>query len=55
MVRRNVFEPLEPTREPRGYTVRDMHGALLKSRPLAPGSDLKRAFVVAMLEHIDAD
>jgi hypothetical protein len=31
-----------------------MHGALLESRPLAPGSDLKRAFVVAMLEHIDA-
>jgi hypothetical protein len=30
-----------------------MHGALLELRPLAPGSDLKRAFVAAMLEHID--
>jgi len=53
MPRRNVFDPLEPTHEPRWYTVRNMHGALPESRPLAPGSDLKRAFVVAMLEHID--
>jgi hypothetical protein len=40
--------------EPCWYTVRNMHGALLESRPIAPGSDLKRAFVVAMLEYIDA-
>jgi hypothetical protein len=31
-----------------------MHGALLESRLIASGKDLKRAFVVAMLEHIDA-
>ena len=45
MPRRNVFDPLEPTHEPRWYTVRNMHGALLDSRPLAAGSDLKRVFV----------
>jgi hypothetical protein len=52
--KRAVYDPLEPTKEPRWYEVRDMHNRLLESRPLAPGSDLKRAFVVAMLEHIDA-
>jgi hypothetical protein len=54
MPRRNVFDPLEPTLEPRWYTVRNMHGALLEGRPLPAGSDLKRAFVAAMLEWIDA-
>jgi hypothetical protein len=52
--RRNTFEPLEPTTEPRWVVVRNMHGALLRVRALAPGSDLKRAFVVLMLEWIDA-
>ena len=33
--------------------MRNTHGALLESRPLPPASDLKRAFIVAMLEHID--
>ncbi len=36
------------------YTVRNMHGALIEARLLPPGSDLKRAFVVAMVEWIDA-
>jgi hypothetical protein len=31
-----------------------MHGAVLEARLLPPGSDLKRAFVAAMLEWIDA-
>ena len=31
-----------------------MHGALLEARPLPVGADLKRAFVAAMLEWIDA-
>jgi hypothetical protein len=39
---------------PRRYTVRNMHGALLESRPLPAGSDLKRAYVAAILEWIDA-
>jgi hypothetical protein len=30
-----------------------MHNALLEARLLPPGSDLKRAFVAAMLECID--
>jgi hypothetical protein len=54
MVRRSVFDPLEPTKEPRWYTVRNMHGALLEARPLAAGSDLKRTLVASMLEWIDA-
>jgi hypothetical protein len=53
MARRHVFDPLEPTSEPRWYVVRNMHGALLEARLLPPGSDLKRAFVAAMLEWID--
>jgi hypothetical protein len=52
--RRNTFDPLEPTKEPRWVVVRNMHGALLEARGLSPGSDLKRAFVVLMLEWIDA-
>ena len=31
-----------------------MHGAVLESRLLPAGTDLKRAFVMAMLNHIDA-
>ena len=54
MPRRNVFDALEPSKEPRWYTVRNMHGALLESRLLPAGSDLKRTFLVAMLDHIDA-
>lgn len=54
MARRSVFDPLEPTSEPRWYVVRNMHGAVLEARALAPGVNLKRAFVAAMLEHIDA-
>ncbi len=54
MPRRSVFDPLEPTPEPRWYTVRNMHGALLEARQLPAGTDLKRAFVAAVLEWIDA-
>jgi hypothetical protein len=53
-MRRSIFDPLEPTKEPRWYAVRNMYGALLEVRWLPPGSDLKRAFVAAMLEWIDA-
>jgi len=52
--RRSVFDPLEPTKEPRWYEVRDMHGSVLESRLLPAGTDLKRTFVAAMLDHIDA-
>jgi len=52
--KRAVFDPLEPTREPRWYEVRDVQGRVLASRLLPAGADLKRAFVAAMLEHIDA-
>jgi hypothetical protein len=53
-MRRSTFDPLELTREPRWYTVRNMHGKLLEARLLPGGSDLKRGFVAAMLEWIDA-
>lgn len=46
--------PLEPTTEARWYVVRNMHRAVLEARVLPPGTDLKRALVAAMLEHIDA-
>jgi hypothetical protein len=54
MARRFVFDPLEPTTEPRWYVVRNMHQAVLEARRLDTGADLKRAFVAAILEHIDA-
>jgi hypothetical protein len=54
MPRRTVYDPLEATLEPRWYIVRDRLNAVLEMRPLAAGSDLKRVFVGAMLEHIDA-
>lgn len=50
MARRSVLDP----NEPRWYVVKDMHGKVSESRQLHHGSDLKRAFVAAMLEHIDA-
>ena len=54
MPRRFVFDPLEISKQPRWYEVRNMRGAMLDTRPLPPGTDLKRAFVAAMLEWIDA-
>lgn len=52
--RRHIADPLEPSAELRWYTVRSMHGAVLESRPLPGGTDLKRVFVAAMLEWLDA-
>jgi hypothetical protein len=54
MVRRNVYDPLEPTKKLRWYEVRDMHDLILESRLLAAGTDLKPVFVAAMLEYIDS-
>ena len=53
-MRRSRFDPLEPPEEPRWYTVRNTYGKLLEARQLPPGSDLKNAFITAMLEWIDA-
>jgi hypothetical protein len=53
-MRRNVFDPLEPTKEPRWYVLRNMHRTVLEARQLPVGADLKRALVSAMLAHIDA-
>ncbi len=52
--RRTVHDPLEPTAAPRWYVVRSMHGTVLETRELPASSDLKRAFIAAMLTWIDA-
>ena len=52
-MRRNVFDPLEPTHEPRCYVVRNMRRTVIEARVLPAGADLNRALVAAMLEHID--
>ncbi len=52
--RRSVFDPLDATTELRWYTVHNRTGALLESRPLDSTMNLKRVFVAAMLEKIDA-
>jgi hypothetical protein len=31
-----------------------MHRTLIEARPIAPGADVKRIFIAAMLEFIDA-
>lgn len=52
--RRKTFNPLEPSSAPRWYVVRSMHGTVLESRRMAPGTDLKRVFVTTMLAWMDA-
>ncbi len=55
MVRkRATFDPLESTGLPRWYVVRSMHGSLIESREISGESDLRRVFVAAMLEWMDA-
>jgi len=51
--RRQAHDPLEATTDPRWYVVRSMHGRVLESRPLPAGTDLKRAFLLAMLQWLD--
>jgi hypothetical protein len=53
-MRRATFDPLEISNSPMWYVVRSMHNVVLEVRPLPAGADLKRAFVAAMLEWIDA-
>ena len=55
MVRkRATFDPLETTGLPRWYVVRSMHGSLIESREIPRESDLRRVFISAMLEWMDA-
>lgn len=51
--RRNVYDPLEPTTGLRWHVVLTMHRSVIKSNPIAPGTDLKRLFIASMLEWID--
>jgi hypothetical protein len=52
--RRNVLDPLETTFAPRWYVVRSMYGTVIESRELVSGTDLKREFIAAMLQWMDA-
>jgi hypothetical protein len=54
MPRRNTFDPLEATGEPRWHVLRDRLNAVLEVRELSAGVDLKRVFVVAMVERVEA-
>jgi hypothetical protein len=51
---RTAYDPLEFTTAPRWYVVRTMHGAVVESRELPEGADLKRLFVASILEWMDA-
>lgn len=51
---RNIYDPLEATAERRWYVVNNIHGALLEVRELAPGLDLKREFIQALIRCLDA-
>jgi hypothetical protein len=52
--RRTVHDSLEATTARRWYVVRSMHGTVIESRVLPSGADLKRSFLLAMLQWIDA-
>lgn len=52
--RRALYDPFTRTTERRWLVVRDPHGAIIESRELAAGIDLKRVFIASMLEWIDA-
>jgi len=49
-----TLDPLEPTTEPRWLVTKNVRNSVVEARPLPAGSDLKRAFLKAMLEWIDA-
>ncbi len=47
-LRRNVDHPLEPTKDPRWYVVRNMRRAVIEARALSAGTHLHRALLAAM-------
>jgi hypothetical protein len=52
--RRSFFDPLEASSEARWLVVQDRQGTVQVCRRLDGGVDVKRVFVAAMLERIDA-
>jgi hypothetical protein len=52
--RRQLHDPLQPSAQPRWYVVRSMHGSVIESRLLPGGANLKRIFLAAMIEWLDA-
>jgi hypothetical protein len=50
MVRRRAhYNPLATSAAPRWYVVRSMHGSVLEAHELAPGTNLLRTFLTALL------
>ncbi|HTW74406.1 MAG TPA: hypothetical protein VMD56_05735 [Steroidobacteraceae bacterium] len=52
--RRATCNALEASPEPRWLVSRSMYGRVLGARRLEPGADLVRAFLVAVIELLDA-
>jgi hypothetical protein len=52
--RRNLHDPLEPSKEPRYVEILDKHSQLLEGRTIEPGADLKRIFAATLIEFIDS-
>ena len=54
MVRRRAeYDVLQSTGESRWFVVRAVHGRVLKSRLLPPGTHLQREFVASIIAYID--
>lgn len=51
--RRTEYDSLQPTREPRWLVVRSVHGRVLKSCLLPPGTHLLREFATSIVAYID--
>jgi hypothetical protein len=53
-MRRSTFDPLDIGDAPTWLVVRNLHRAVLEVRSLPAGADLKRVFIMAILEWMDA-
>jgi hypothetical protein len=51
--RRTEYDVLQSTGESRWFVVRAVHGRILKSRLLPPGTHLQREFVASIIAYID--
>ena len=51
--RRTEYDVLQPTGESRWLVVRAVHGRVLTSRRLPPGTHLQREFLASIMAYID--
>jgi hypothetical protein len=51
--RRNRYEPLQRSTQPRWLVIRNMHRGILEHRRLDPDSDLYGVFIKALAAHVD--